>query len=334
MSARLFPSLLRIIFWGTVIQFLGCSKPLPPILSPGQAETKLHSIAKKEYNLNVVTRTVGKSLWIYLPMEEPFYDIKASPQGPQNSTQKSKLLSIKYIDAQFRDNNFYIDYDIAPEERYVQDLGYASTVTQEFYTKQRNVVTAIYRAYGDFEKVANEEGHLRRVAGDVDFKGFDVNNKHKELVHAYVPTEQAPDFFVLVLADVKKGIEARMFFYLGDLLRAYSDPTFYEEYSKRMVVENPTGSEQIIGDYDGHHLDYHEVSWGELLAKQIIYRVRFKYQRSDFKPSEDTLNELLPIIGETFKTYGFGSYGNIQMHNLGNDQTIAVEKTDPRLMAQ
>jgi len=129
------------------------------------------------------------------------------------------------------------------------------------------------------------------------------------------------------VADITGGLEARVLFVLKDLKRAYVDQSFHEEYARRVISEQPTGNKKIIGDKEGHHVDYHDFTWGEFLIKQMIYRINFKYQRSSFPPSEDTRKELLTIAAETIQAYDFDKFRSLKLIDLETNTTETISKT-------
>lgn len=300
-------------------------KPPRPLLTPTEAEKKLTTLAKEEYGMTVVTRSFPNTLWIYIPLNTPFVDIKVSPDGPKNSSEFLRTRAINYLDVRFAENKFDVDYDVSMLKKYAQDPGYSSAYTEELQTKQHNILTVIYRSFGDFEKVPGQDELLQRVPGDLDFEHPRKELDHKTLVHAYVKTDRAPDFFVVVLADTNKGLEMQLTLYLGDLLRAYSDPLFGEEYNKRIIADAPTGSEAILGDMTGEHLNWHDLTWGEFLAKQVAYRIRFKYQRSDFKPTDDTEKEFLTALAETLEGYHYTDYQAIELRDLDAGKNLTLD---------
>jgi len=131
-----------------------------------------------------------------------------------------------------------------------------------------------------------------------------------------------PDFFVIVGADIVNGLEAQVLFNFEDLKRAYTDQSFYGEYAKRVISEQPYGNIEIIGDKKGNHVKYKSLSWPEFLAKQMVFRVNFKYQRSSFPPSNDTRLELLTIAADTVSAYQFKDFASIELQDLNAQTTF------------
>lgn len=264
----------------------GCSKlELPPITTLSAAEKRFNHICQEEYNFTPVTFRLRNTVWIYIPLEKDIFAFKASDQGPSNSTEASKSFAINYLDGSFTDATFRVQYDIGPVKKYAKDPGYTTVYSDQFQERQRAILTAIFRAYG-------------------------------ELPTDKRSPDRAPDFFVLVIADIKTGLETKTIFYFPDFKRAMTDQFFYEEFTRRTVSDDPVGDTAIIGDTAGKHLRPKDIVMGEFLAKQIIFRIRYKFQRSDFPPEGNVNDELLGIIRETAKSYGFTDYRGSVLTNL------------------
>jgi len=234
-------------------------------------------------------------MWIYLPLDKNFLQMKATPMGPLSSDQASTSLSIKFLEGWFADERFNLKFDIAPSKGYAKDFGYASKFSEQFQTAQRQVLSAISRIYSPLSQSSNTE---------------------------------VPDFFIIVLADIKNGLEARVLLNFEDLKRAYVDQSFHGEYAKRVISEQPTGNANLIGDKEGRSINYKDMLWPEFLAKQMVFRINFKYQRSSFPPSNDTQKELLNIAADTVAAYNFTDFESIKLIDLNTKSSFSVSPQD------
>jgi len=319
----------RLFTLSLLILFLNSCAPKPPQeLPPTEAHQKLNRLFKEEFNLDVVTKAFDNTLWIYLPLNDPYMKYAVTPLGPIMSSEQESKLIIKYLDSNFQEGAFKLTYDIGANTEYKNDRGITSRYSEEFSSKQQFILTAINRAYGDTEKDRGDDGYIERVVGDRDFLGKKENASHKKLVHAYVHKDKVPDFFVIIIADIATGIEVKMHLYLQDLLRAFYDQGFGEEYARRLVVDQPIGHDKIIGDKSGKHIDGYDISWQEFLAKQMTHRINFKYQRSAFPPSDDTRIELLTIAADTVAAYDFEDFTSIQLQDLNANATFSTARED------
>jgi hypothetical protein len=286
----------------------GCfPQAAPPVTDLKEAHEKFIKITEEDTGIRPRLTEKGKTLWIYLPGTDPIIGLKASGQKARSSNRASEYFSLKYLDAYFRDNIFHIEYDIAQDTKYDKNFGYASTYTDGYQKKQRAILYNIQRAYGDLEK----------VPGDVTYKNDLKDASHKELVSAYVKTAKAPVFFVFVIADIQRGIEAETIVYHPDIQKILSPvvPMPAEESSRRYLVDI-RGDNAIINDAKGKHLDYQDLTLAEFLAEQIVNRVNFRYTRSSFPPSGLPADTILSEAVKTLDLYKFTDYSGVRLHNL------------------
>lgn len=291
-----------------------------------EAQNKVVQTLKDENALNVVIYPFDNSLWIYAPLEEEFFKYTAKKEGPITSNESENAFSINFLNANYSNRAFNIEYDISNTQKYKIDPGYSSGYTEFFSNAQRHILTALYRIYGNFEKFPSDGRFYAKAAGDK--AGRESSNSHKELVHAYLSTEQAPNIFVIVLANIKLGLEIKMMVTLEDLKRGSSDQSFGEEYQKRFVAEPITGHTNIINDIKGEHLNAHDVSWNEFIAKQIVTRSRFQYQQSQHKPSTNTANEIVMQAKQSIEAYQFKDFDSINLHNLRDNTTTSISRQE------
>jgi len=308
--------------------FISCAPKPPQELTPTEAHKKLVTLCKNEYNLDVTIKAFKNTTWIYLPLDHTFLSLTASKNGPKKSSDPEEKLKVKFLDSQFSDGVFQLRYDIGLSETYTDDKGIGTRVSEEYSAKQGFLFSAINRAYAEVEKKPDSDQYVEAIPGDVTFMDERENVTHKKLVHSYVETANVPEFFVIIIADIKLGIETRTYLYLQDLRRAFIDHGFGEEYIKRVIVDQPIGHQVIIGDKKGSHLAAYDLSWPKFLSKQMVYRINFKYQRSAFPPSDGTRMELLTIAADTIAAYDFEEFTSIQLNDLDNGTTFSTAKED------
>ena len=288
----------------------GCFKITPPVTSLKEAYQKFVTLCKEEYSLDVKVRQLNDTVYIYLPIDQVIVDIAAKtmlePQAEAKATVQTDQL--KFIESAFAENAFKIDYAVASTKNYpTKDPGYQTAYGEEFKEKQRNILTSIFRAFGD----------LGIVPGDVEYKDAGRQEKHKTFVDAHLSVDQPPEFVVLVIADIKKGIEIETIFNFSDLKRTMVGELLEDEYQKRTLYEL-RGGQQIIGDMEGKHLDYKEILWPDFIARQIKNRVSLAYQNKMIEPGNNEDN-ILKIVAQTIRNYGFKNFSNILLHNLETD---------------
>ncbi len=270
----------------------GCAKPSPiePI-TLNKAHQKLIDICKKDFDLTVKLFPFENTLWVYIPMEESFLDIKSTDEGPRIVDQFKETRTINYLDGWYADSSFHLKYDITLSKAYGKEYGFTSAFTDKYRKEQQYILLSITKAYENVE-------------------------------------EEIPDFFVIVAADIVKGIETQMILNFSDLKRVMTDQFFHEEYTRRNIMDYPTGHTKIIDDKEGKHLELYDLTWPDFLAKQMVHRIKNKYQRSAFPPSEDTQQEILTIVSETVHAYEFTGFETVQLQDLHNETTYTTNKSD------
>ena len=163
-----------------------------------------------------------------------------------------------------------------------EDYGYSSSYTDTYIKDQNNIFTAVSDVF------------------------FNTQARKGEI---------EPQFFVITITDIKKGIETQGIFYLEDFKRYMTGDLPYEEYGKRFLADSK-GGQSLIGDETGSHLKYRDIGMGEFLTKQIINRINFKFQRSDFPPPDDYDKSIVDIVADTLRYYDFKDYSTVQLVNL------------------
>jgi len=277
----------------------GCGKVEPPALTLSAAEHNLKKICAEEYQLEITVRPAGKTVRVYLPVKESFFEFKAEEKkNPDQPTDPQDIRAINFFAARFSNRDLVIDFDIRPTRQYPKQSGLSSAYTEKFQADQRDLLTAIVRIYGD------------------------------------VPEQARPDFFVVIIADILKGLEMRLTFYLPDLMRATVDPSFTEEYSKRVIADEAKGNSTIIGDESGRHLESGDITWQDFLSKQLYSRLRFKYQNSSFPPQDSDVNEILRVVHDTVTAYNFTAFDGVKLRDLSAGKTYDFRKEQLNTFSQ
>ncbi|MCK5581626.1 MAG: hypothetical protein KAJ18_10190 [Candidatus Omnitrophica bacterium] len=305
-----------------VTALIGCGEMASapgPVRTLSEADVKFAKICREEFKYSVATRRLPNSVWIYLPLDGQLLDIKASDEGPVKMDVPSKQIKVLFNEAKFVDKHLIVKYDIAKTKSYLQDYGYQNVYTEEFTKKQNNILAAITRSYFEVEE----------VPGDITYKNAEKNRTHKNLVNAYVKAQKVPDFFILVIADVQKGIAVKSIVNFQDLKKYMSmTPAISpDEYAKR-YISDIYGQASIVGDLTGAYLGVYNLTWQEFLSRQIENRIKFKYTRSDFPPTENTEEELMKIVAATLTAYDFDQVQSILLKDLSTGEPSAFMPED------
>lgn len=274
----------------------GCDKAEKPtpILPVSDVQKKFEKKAREDYDLHVITKMVGQTFWVYLPTQDPIFDYEAQKEsiGGGEPAKKPSPFMVQFAEGIFKDNRFALEYDIIKRTKVkMEDYGYNSSYTDSYIKMQNNLFTCI---------------------SDIFF-----NNE---------VADTPPQFFVMVVTDIKKGIETRATFYLEDFKRYMSGDLPYEEYMKRFIADTK-GGQNFIGDETGSHIKYEAVAMTDFLSKQMVNRIRFKFERSDFNPPEDFDDTIVGIVADTTRYYKFDKFRQVQLSNLRQNKNFIFDRT-------
>lgn len=286
--------LLGIVFLSLGAFVQGCTAPEPPAkITVTQAQKAFEQKCLKDYNMHIRTRQVGSTFWAYLPIKDPIFDYETQkPKAGGDQPTPPKYL-VAFVDGKFKNNLFSFEYDIVDKKKTKdEDYGFSSSYTDSYVKYQNNLFTAIYEVF--------------------------LNIKPKD-------GEIAPKFFVLIITDIKKGIETRATFFLDDFVRYMSGALPYDEYIKRFISDRK-GSTSLIDDQTGSHIHYYDIAMSEFLTKQIINRINFKFQYSDFSPDEKYDNAIIGLVADTLRYYSFSDFTNVRLNNIRLDKKYFFDK--------
>ena len=277
----------------TALVFSGCSQKLEQKFTVTEAQKIFQNKCLKDFNMHIRTRQVGSTFWIYLPVKDPIFDYEV--QKPKTTDQPSaNKFVVNFTDGKFKNGLFLFEYDIVDKKKSKdEDYGFNSSYTDSYIKNQNNLFTAIYEVF--------------------------LNTKAKG-------SEVLPQFFVLVITDIKKGIETRATFYLDDFVRYMSGAIPYDEYVKRFLSDRK-GSSSMIGDETGSHIKYTNITLSEFLTKQIVNRIHFKFQYSDFPPGENYDNAIIGIVADTLRYYKFKDFTNVRLSNIRLGKKYLFDKS-------
>jgi len=156
-----------------------------------------------------------------------------------------------------------------------------------------------------------------------------INNVWKALRRVMFSMEHLkkgePQFFSLVFADIKNGFETSEIFYYLDLKKVSYEFISWGEYQHRTIDETNI-SPDIIGDKEGLHLDYRDITLDEFIALQINHRIKLKFQKPEVDKNADIDKEILKVVIYTLKTYGFRDFTAAELNNLLTQNRIILNR--------
>jgi len=260
-----------------------CNSSVAPSFLKEDITQAVKDICKKEYQLNLTTKLIGQTLWVYMPLE----DIVTKPPKPE-----------KYIE------RFLIEDNKNSLSEGILKVSYAIKPVDE---KEVNQEMSLDKKVN--EKIFNVLQVIRRVLFSTD------NSKTNN-----------PLFFCIVTADIKNGFEIKQIFHLSDLKKLSYGLISQTEYQHR-IVQDTLVSALIIGDTEGTHLNYQNITLEDFIVGQIQNRIRIKFQKPEVEKNADIDKEVLKIISYTVDTYNFRNFSLLEMTNLLNTRKTILNRT-------
>ena len=296
---------LKIFLTVFIILFVclpGCSKTKPsaPVVLTA-AEEKFLKICREEYKLNITTKRLKNTYWIYVTTPESLFDFESENASFKKPGLKFKQrFSVLFTDGKFEKPSFHFEYDIIDKKKSPEGYGYKTSYSKQYSKIHNNIFTAVAGAFLDVDPGS---------------------------------TPKLPDFFVTVVADITRGIEAQGTFYIRDFKRYMSGDLPHEEYIKRYLSKTK-GDTAIINDKSGAHLDYKETEWPQFNSEQILNRMAFQFAQSDFPPQGSAEDAILKIIADTTRYYQFDDFDSIRLNNLRTATEYLFDKKQLATFAQ
>ena len=195
--------------------------------------------------------------------------------------------SVDYISGELVDGVLRIEYQIQPLSKTDEHKGYT---------------------YGFTEKVAEDFSKLTMAIHPIFFS-----------------SEQPPEFYTIVVADIVNGVELIYTVYGEDMKKALSYILPQQEYSKR-VLSDIKGSTAIIKDTIGRHLTYQEIKFDWFLIEQIKQRARMRFLKPGFKLKTSAEDEILKVISNCVRAYEFKEFWKVILMDLSTGAQTSVSR--------
>jgi hypothetical protein len=282
--------LLPLLLLTVIIMTSGCF-PKEKIYTPTEAEKKLAAFCIKEGNLKVITKRLGLTLWIYVPVEDPIFEVKASPDTGKTE-RKIQPFSLLSLEAEFSEKYFKLNYDVVPDVLAGEPMSYGSNYN-EAYTKKRQLM---YQAL--------QESFFNAKGGAQD---------------------PAPQFVVIMIADITKGIATKSMLYLRDLRQYVTEVLPPTEYYMREANEI-IGKQDLIEDKTGKNAPYAEVTWPYFLTEQIKTRIKYKFSGIDLPDDTVPATEIAKAAANTLRFYPFGDYTGVLLYDVRSKKELDLTK--------
>jgi len=301
------------------VSLTGCVNPRPePNPTLAEANAKFLEICREEYSITPKVVALDNTVYVYLPVEHPIVSLKASGVPKTNRQASEKERALLFSDGNFANNSFHVSFDVGPQKAYPQDPGYDYNPDERVTRTQHFLLHSLSRVYNELDQDS--------APGDREYLDPNKESTHEGVVR-FKPVKHAPDFVSIIITDIVNGLELVNTFHYKDYQHYSFGHLPVEEFYKRNL-QKIVGNINAIGDYEGEHIDYKEITWPEFLAKQIKNRIDFKYNQSAFPPSDDDEKEILKIVNETLSAYNFNALDEVRLENLDGNFVSVFGKED------
>lgn len=269
-------NVLKLVLLLSLIVSAGCTTSFTPTYTKRDLDKTVEKIFKDEYSMDAFARVTGRTMWVYIPIDELF--TKTSGKDP-NDLVKERF-KVDASQSSFSDGLLNVDYQIKPliPER-SEDPG---------YKLNKDVM----------KKLNNAWDVTRRVI-------FSMSPHEREDVR----------FYVLIAADTIGGLEVRETIYYKDMIKVMYRVISPGEYHNRVPVTSGLRPE-IVGDRTGANQNYHDIVFSEFLSSQIEHRIRSRFGKPDMPVGADIDKEIEKIVIATLKIYELPEFKQAELNNL------------------
>lgn len=137
--------------------------------------------------------------------------------------------------------------------------------------------------------------------------------------------QNAPQFFCLISADIKNGFSVTETFYYLDFKKVNYGFISWPEYQHR-ALQDTNISEEIIGDTEGKHIQYKDITMKDFIAAQIKHRIELKFQKPEVTRNVDIDKEITKIVITTLKIYNFKDFSQVELDNKLTNKRILLNR--------
>ena len=230
----------------SVLFFNGCtvSQKQEEPYNRNEAQQRIRDRFKDDLGINTVVTSVENTLFIYIPSQKTVIKLdKAMSFGAPKKSTEAKL-SFIHVDSMFEDNIFNITYATAelPESKQ-----FIKNITYNYSLQTQEIMNKMYNLI--YESMSDREDHY--------------------------------EFFVVILADIKKGLKIKLTFSNSDLRKSIIGVLPFFEFNKRVISEID-GSSDIVNDIKGENVDYSPILVPNFASDLVIQYLR---GGSDITPS-------------------------------------------------
>jgi len=305
-------SILLVLLFLNLYFFSGCQQK--PQLSSEEKKSTIEQTLinsfltnnKLNYQLDINTKIVGKTFWIYIATDQEIISLETQPS--------EELLPkiIKFIDVKstFKNSNFTIEYiflknkpdEYSPFLKNRDILQEKSLLGKELYPETTNQFLEIFQK-------------TYVAIGDIISDVRDIN------------------FFVIAIADIKRGIKSTLVIHKLDLEKSLLNILPYNEFSNRIFRRNVKDPE-IKNDKYGLHIKYIDISLIDFLNNQIESKVfsklyeMLKFEAKKVQELEDIQEIILKSLYEVvILNYEFYDFYVVDVTDMISKKSFTISKS-------
>ncbi|OGX46105.1 MAG: hypothetical protein A3G38_01065 [Omnitrophica WOR_2 bacterium RIFCSPLOWO2_12_FULL_51_8] len=156
-----------------------------------------------------------------------------------------------------------------------------------------------------------------------------INQLYRVLMRVLTSMEklraQELQLVCVVTADINNGFQITETFSYEDFKKYFHGFISQGEFQHRLLQETQVAPE-IIGDREGLHINYRDVSFSEFITGQIQNRINLKFQKPEVEKDADIDKEVLKIIAYTLKIYNFRDFQEVELNNLAKKKRIILNR--------
>jgi len=135
-------------------------------------------------------------------------------------------------------------------------------------------------------------------------------------------------FFVVSIADIKKGIEIKTIINRSDLEKLMVNIITSEQFYGTRTIYKEKGDETITGDKTGKHLDYKEIVLENFIVELTAQKARqeFAKLKDEEKTNQKIQGIILKNIYEFTKIYEFDNFYAVEMTDIASNNKESMSK--------
>jgi len=217
----------------------------------------------------------------------PLEDLFTQPKKPKISTER---FQVKENQVTFKDWILESTYSIekVPEKEKQQQVEYSKDASEK--------INGVWKV-------------MRRVAFST--KAF---------------TDEGPQFFSVVTADIKNGFVIKDLFFYEDLKKLSHSFISPSEFQHR-DVQDMLPAPQVVGDTTGESINYQPTNFDDFITQQIAQRIRLKFEKPEVESDADIDQEIIKIISYTLQTYKVRDFSYAELNNLLTQNRIILNRS-------